>query len=341
MKKVLLLSSVVIGLGATAQTFTAADTLAPGMSTTFYVMDSNAVSMSAITGTGVTWDYSTLTGEVAVLPNTDNVVLASSTSFASTFTNAEYNDDLATFASIFFSNSADSTTVYGYVFAVDAYEVVIHHSINPLKSLTYPISVGSSVSDVTAGAVDVNSGLATGPTSGTATTTVDGFGTLIVGDDTYTNVIRVKLVENISTSITITPFPADNGTVTRTIYSYYQLATDKQPIFMHGNIVITSTLLNDNYTSVYYSTFPEYVGVAELNDGDFSVYPNPANSIVTITTDGTADKLNVFNATGQLVASFINPAAIETIDVATLPAGIYVIQVTKEGVVTQDKLVVE
>jgi hypothetical protein len=81
MKKVLLLSSVVIGLGATAQTFTAADTLAPGMSTTFYVMDSNAVSMSAITGTGVTWDYSTLTGEVAVLPNTDNVVLASSTSY--------------------------------------------------------------------------------------------------------------------------------------------------------------------------------------------------------------------------------------------------------------------
>lgn len=341
MKKVLLVSAVIMGLGANAQTFTAADTLAPGMSTVFYVMDSSAVTMSGITGSGVTWDYSTLTGEAGVPSNTDNVVLTSSTGYASTFTNAEYNDDLATFASIFFSNSADSTTIYGYVFTVDAYDVVIHHSVNPLKSLTYPISVGSSVSDVTVGDVDVNSGLATGTTTGTATTTVDGFGTLIVGDDTYTNVIRVKLVENISTSITLNPFPPDNGTVTRTIYSYYQLATDKQPIFMHGNIDITSSLLNDNYSSVYYSAFPEYSSVAEMNDGDFTVYPNPSNSLVTITTDGTADKLNVFNAAGQIVASFINPAATETIDVASLPAGIYVIQVTKDGVVTQDKLVVE
>lgn len=341
MKKVLLLSAVIMGLGANAQTFTAADTLAPGMSTVFYVMDSSAVTMSGVTGSGVTWDYSALTGEMGVASNTDNVVDASTTAYAGTFTNAEYNDDLATFASIYFSNSVDSTTIYGYVFTVDAFDVVIHHSVDPLKSLTYPISVGGSVSDVTEGIVDVNSGAATGTTTGTATTTVDGFGTLIVGNDTYTDVIRVKLVENISTSITVNPFPPDNGTVTRTIYSYYQLATDKQPIFMHGTIVIVSTALNDNYTSVYYSSLPSYVGVAELNDGDFSVYPNPANSVVTITTDGTADKLNVFNAAGQLVASFINPAETETIDVASLPAGIYVIQVTKDGLTTEDKLVVE
>ncbi|MBI3133783.1 MAG: T9SS type A sorting domain-containing protein [Bacteroidetes bacterium] len=341
MRKVLLVSAVFLGVGANAQTFTAADTLAPGMSTVYYVMDSSAATLDATTGTGVTWDYSAVYGELGVATNQDNITDASTAPFASTFTEAEYNDDLATFASIYFSNSPDSTTVHGYVFTVDAYEVVMHHDIDPLKALTYPISVGATYSDNTEGTVDVNSGTATGTTTGSANVTVDGFGTLKVGGDTYTNVIRVKLVENISTSITITPFPPDNGTVVRTIYSYYQLGTDKQAIFMHGTVTITSTLINDNFTSVYYAFTPDYAGVAELNDGDFSVYPNPANHVVNITTDGTADKLNVFNTSGQLVASVINPAATETIDVTNFVPGMYIIQVTNNGVVTEDKLVIE
>ena len=341
MKKALLFSAVFSGLAASAQTFTAADTLQPGMSTVFYVMDSSAVSMSAVTGTGVTWDYSTLYGELGVATNTDNVILASTAPHASTFTNAEYNDDLATFASIYFSNSPDSTTIYGYVFTLDTYEVIIHHSGNPLKALTYPIAVGGTYADVTAGVVDVNSGFATGTTTGTATVTVDGFGTLNVSGDSYTNVIRVKLVENISTALVIPFVGTDNGTVTRTIYSYYQLGTDKQAIFMHGTVVIASTLLNDSYTSVYYAFEPEYASVAEVNNGTFGVYPNPANTMVSITTDGTAEQLNVFNTAGQLVASVINPTATEMIDVTNFVAGMYVIQITNDGVVTEDKLIVE
>lgn len=341
MKKLLLVSAVMAGAGASAQTFTAADTLAPGMSTTFYVMDSNAVSMSGVTGTGVTWDYSSLYGVAGVSSNTDVVTSASTAPFSSEFTEAEYNDDLATFASIYFSNSADSTTVYGYVFTLDAYEVVMHHTLNPLKALTYPISVGSTYSDVTAGVVDVNSGTATGTTTGTANVSVDGFGTLKVGSDTYTNVIRVKLVENISTSITVFPFPADNGTVTRTVYSYYQLATDKQAIFMHGSVVVASTLINDSFTSVYYAGLPNYAGLAQQNAGNFTLYPNPSNNVVSITTGGNAQKLNIFNTAGQVMTSIINPTATETVDVSAFTPGMYIVQVTSNGVVTEDKLIIE
>ena len=341
MKRVLLFSAVLSGLGASAQTFTAADTLKPGMSTTFYVMDSSAVSMSGVTGLGVTWDYSTLYGEMGVMTNDDDVIDASMAPEASTFTEAEYNDNLANFASIYFSNSADSTTVHGYVFTVDAYDVVMHHDVDPLRSLEYPMTVGDTYTDNTEGSVDVNSGTASGTTTGTATVSVDGFGTLKVGNDTHTNVIRVKLVENISTAITIPFVGTDNGTVTRTVYSYYQLGTDKQAIFMHGNVTIVSTLINDSYTSVYYAFAPEYASVAEVNNGTFSVYPNPANNVVSITTDGTSEKLSVFNMAGELVTSVINPTATENIDVTNFVPGMYIIQITNDGVVTEDKLIIE
>ena len=110
---------------------------------------------------------------------------------------------------------------------------------------------------------------------------------------------------------------------------------------MHATVDISSTLINQSFNSVYYSGIPAYVSVAELNDGDFTVYPNPANDVVTITTDGTADQLTVFNLNGQVITSFINPQAIETVNVSELPAGTYLIQVTNECVVTEEKLVVD
>ncbi|MBK9592860.1 MAG: hypothetical protein IPO32_15650 [Crocinitomicaceae bacterium] len=94
MKKVLLLSGVLTALSGMSQTFTVDDTLGLGMSTNYFVMDSNAVSYSAVTGTGVTWDYDTLWAyETATNP--DNIVDASSSTYASDFTNAAYNDDLS------------------------------------------------------------------------------------------------------------------------------------------------------------------------------------------------------------------------------------------------------
>ncbi|MBK7130685.1 MAG: T9SS type A sorting domain-containing protein [Crocinitomicaceae bacterium] len=341
MKKFLLLGSVAASFGVTAQSYTAADTLQPGMSETYYVMDSNAVNLDAITGSGVTWNYSTLYGEIGVATNSDVVQLASAGTNAADFPEAEYNDDLASFASVYFSNSADSVTVYGFVFTVDGFDVVLHHDANPLKAMTFPAAVGTTISDVTAGIVDVNGGFATGLTTGTANVDVDGFGTLIVGGDTITNVLRVKLVENISTEITIFPFPTDYGTVTRTIYSYYHLSSGKQAIFQHATIDINTTLVNDSFNAVFYHSLPSYVGVAEQNVNHFSVYPNPASDFVTVTTSGNASQMSMYTVNGQLVTSFINPQVVETIEVSELPAGTYIIQVIENGTAVEEKIIVE
>jgi len=337
MKKVLLFSAVCASFFASAQTFTVNDSLSDGQSTAYYVMDSTAVSYSGITGTGVTWNYSTLLGEFpTTIPNV--VVDAAGTTYDANYPSADYNDDLSSGASIYFSNTPDSVISYGYVFTANADDIIVMHNVDPLKSLEFPMSVGDTYIDYIEGEVEIT--IYIFPTTGSATITCDGFGTLIVGTTTHNNVIRVKLVEAIDASITF-PFPV-SGTITRTVYSYFTLATDKQAIFVHATIDVTSDVLNDNYTAVYYSGTPiGYLGAEENEVVEFSVFPNPSNNLTTITTDGTTDQINVINALGQVVYSIVKPKSTETVDVSKFEAGVYIISIVKGDVVSTQKLIVE
>lgn len=339
MKKALLMMGVGVGISVSAQTFTVDDTLSSGMSTTYYVLDSNAVNLSAVTGTGVTWDYSSLLGYNPTMTNLDNVNDASTTTHAADFPTSDYNDDLSTGASLFFTNSPDSMTVQGFVFNVDTYTAVIKHSANPMVALKFPMVVGDTYTDNSAGTVEVAS--QTGTTIGVATVTVDGFGTLKVGLNTHTNVLRVKLQETIGTSITVGPFPPSTGTVTRTIYSYFDLANDKQAIFVHATIDVQTDLATDNYTAVYYSSLPSFAGVEENASIPFSIYPNPAANQITLQSDGTADSFHVINALGEVVVTSTKPQSMEVIDISTLPTGIYIIQIRKGDLISNQKLIVE
>jgi len=340
MKKALLISAVAAGFGASAQSFTADDTLYTGLTTNYYVMDSNAVSLSAITGPGVTWNYATLTAyEDATL--LDEVIDAGDSPYTANFPMAAYNDDLSSGASIFFTNSDDSVTVNGYVFMADGSEVIVMHNANPLKAIVFPMTVGTTYSDVIVGEAEIMGN--TFETSGNATVTCDGSGTLNVSGNTHSNVLRIKLVEVLNATFTI-PFPpiTVTGTVTRTVYSYYDMANDKQPIFVHGTVDVVSDALNDTYTAVYYSGTPNFVGVEDnKTTTSFSVYPNPSNTVATITSSGTAQSLSVINLAGQVVMTIAKPAVSETISLTGFEAGAYIVQLTENGVITEQKLIVE
>jgi hypothetical protein len=341
MKKFLLCAGAMSAFAAGAQTVVAADTLYTGLNADFYVIDSSVVDYAAVIGTGVTWNYSTALGVTDGGPiiNNDMVQNASASSYAAHYPMAAYNENMNGGASQFFSNNADSTTVWGFVFSVDTYEIIIKHNVNPLIGLKYPMNVGDTYADITAGEVEIAGN--TGITDGTANVTVDGSGTLLVSGNTHTNITRVKLVENINTSIEVFPFPPTTGTVTRTIYSYYDFANGQLPIFIHANITVTSDLFDGGYDAVYYSGgLPGYAGVNEATQASLSVYPNPANGVATVTTDGTADQFEVVNALGQVVLTVNAPQAVEQVDVTGFEAGTYVIRVKKGEAITTEKLVI-
>lgn len=337
MKKVLLLLLIFAGLSATAQTYTADDTLSAGDSELYYTADSNAVNYSAITGSGVTWDYSNLWAYPGVT-NLDTIKYASDSPDYGDYPNAMYHDDLAGGASVYYENFANSVVSYGFVFTIDGNLVKIMHNIDPMKMMDLPMSLNDTFTDSTYGTANVYGSMAA--TAGDVTVTADGTGTLNLGSSSFNNVIRIKMVETIETTITLPPpINTVTGTVTRTTYTYYDLSTQNEALLIHSSIAVASTLFNGDYTAVYSAVPLENLSIADETISAFSIYPNPANDIVTILSEG-ADQLMVMNALGQTILVINNPQSKASINVTDFDNGVYFIQLKKGEVTKTKKLIV-
>jgi hypothetical protein len=339
MKKVLLSLLSVISLGAFAQTITVDDTVSTGVSQIYYTADSSAADLDAITGAAVTWDYSGLQGYSNGGPLIDTIKAAANTSFAS----ATYHDDMSGGASNYFKNFADSIVSYGYTFEVDGNLVNIMHNSDPLKTAEFPMSLGSTFNDSIYGECEIYSQLF--DTYGGATVTADGTGTLLLGDSTYTNVIRVKLLEELVVDSTFIGFPLNDwvtGTVTRTMYSYFDFSTSNMPLFLHGTIAVATNVVTGEYKAVYSVVDLSWLDASfgEETIEAINIYPNPAEKEINITSTDV-DELMVVNTLGQTVTLITKPNATETVDVSNLESGIYFVKVKKGNAVRTEKFTVK
>lgn len=79
---------------------------------------------------------------------------------------------------------------------------------------------------------------------------------------------------------------------------------------------------------------------SENNISNLKIYPNPANTQVTITSDSFATKtVEIYNILGKKVLS--TKANNEPINVSNLNKGVYVIKITEEDKTASRKLVIE
>ncbi len=71
----------------------------------------------------------------------------------------------------------------------------------------------------------------------------------------------------------------------------------------------------------------------------FSIYPNPASSSITISvSEGTLSMpINIIDNSGKVIMKKIVSTDKETIDVSTLPAGVYYVRIGE----TTDKLIIK
>lgn len=336
MKKLVLVLLCFTGLSAAAQSFTVDDTLSAGDSDIYYTADSNAVNLDGVTGASVTWDYSNL-WMYAGATQLDTVKNASDSPDYSHFPSADYHDDLAGGISHYYSNFADSVVSYGFVFDAQGNNVKVKHDIDPLKILNLPMNLNDTFTDSTYGHADISG--AVSDTEGDIVVIADGTGTLNLGSSTFSNTIRIKMIETIESTITV-PFPT-SGTVTRTTYTYYDFSVQNEPILIHSTINVTIPGVNENYSAVY-SSVPLNISsdVEESSIEIFDVYPNPAVDNTTITSEN-ADQLVVVNALGQTVVTINNPQNVETLNVAEFESGVYYIQVQKGDNARTKKLIIK
>jgi photosystem II stability/assembly factor-like uncharacterized protein len=71
---------------------------------------------------------------------------------------------------------------------------------------------------------------------------------------------------------------------------------------------------------------PETLGNAHVQSDISTVYPNPVNGILNISSDLTIDKVEVYNVNGQLLLEEKSAAGISNLDMSSLATGIYFVK---------------
>lgn len=189
------------------------------------------------------------------------------------------------------------------------------------------------------------------------------FQTLAGGTVSFLAILDTKVVDfalnekgfSNELNLSVTTAAEDNIVVT------LQRSKDGVTFFNAGEMIKstgTNTMANFSYTDnnpfesgTFYKAkitgpgYEKYSKVLHSKKGlvtGVSVYPNPATKDVFIKWSGTGGELAVISTDGQVVKKIRSSSGSATVSVAELPAGLYIVELRKEGVlVSRQKLVVK
>ncbi len=261
---------------------------------------------NAISGANVSWDFSDLS------PNQTyqyDIVNPSTTPYA----NSVSGETVAMSYQGIYDYNAVSTNSWDRIKSYFSASTIYDYT-NPFTIIEYPCSYGSTFSDtyeMEATAADPFT------RTGSYTATADGYGTLILPWGTITDVLRIRYHE------TWTDDYPSFGTLQGEQYIC---------LYVHpGSPYVLLSVYEDtgSYTSFNYM---QPLGTSLPNDlaqdVTFNIYPNPANSFVTIAgvQSGSTEQLIILNSFGQTVTN-TNMTYLATngyrYDVSSLAAGVY------------------
>ncbi len=82
------------------------------------------------------------------------------------------------------------------------------------------------------------------------------------------------------------------------------------------------------------------IGVNDINENTFSMYPNPANKILIINNLSKESQINIFDITGRIIYAENILTSNTKLDIENWKDGIYTVQVITEGKIANRKLVI-
>lgn len=162
--------------------------------------------------------------------------------------------------------------------------------------------------------------------SGTTTTEVDGYGTLITPEGTFNNVIRVKRTEDF-TDVYLT------FVTQQEIVRYDWFSPDYDYLLYHTEeIIIKDGMGNEQNrtTQTWYAEPHLITGLSEKQAAQLNVYPNPCHDQITLPAEliSNSNEISIHDAQGRMV--FSKHQKTNTIDVSPLMPGIYFITVSDQ-----------
>lgn len=304
---------------------TEANDPAIGSTATLYLCDSNTVLYEDVIGTGVTWDYSDLLGVQEITKNL-SVSAVNPLSVDSIFVGSTKKYSIGDLLTTYYSSSATERVSQGNIFFEPSLgNVFVNWNIDNQTLNSYPYALNDELYDSIDGKIISANPLVPIDTvaNGGSYSTIDGVGTLKLQQNDYTNVIRYYITDTLNTVIFNVIFGEQPITLVREWYEYYDYATSNLPIFVVLTIKLTSALINNESTLVLSKDMPnDYIGLSENNVGTFDLYPNPADQILNINTEGNFNYL-VMNVNGDVLVNNTNSKAL---DISSFSAGIYFVK---------------
>lgn len=332
-KNLLLIASLLFGAGSFAQ-FTESNAPSIGDGQTLFVIDSMAPNYDSTIGEGVTWDYSAYggyNGDTRLL----SVYDATGTPNAGDFPNSTLALDLEGMLMSYMTNDAGGRISQGFIFSEPTLgEVISTFEDDPEQLYTYPFDFGSAITDDIAGNFSVDSPL--GPIestlTGTSEASVDGKGTLVLADQSYTDVLRYKISESMDVTVPL----MGALQITRTQYEYYDHSESNLPIFIHATLLVlqpgSEEPMMESFVVLSLEE-PSFGATSSISTNALAatnIYPNPAVNELNIQLPSDINQADVVitDALGRKVTSFVVNNSISTIDVAHLNQGTYFVNIT-------------
>lgn len=206
-------------------------------------------------------------------------------------------------------------------------QLTLNFSVDNGTYNNYPTTYGPAQSDTAKGTF--SSSVANGLFSGTMAAQADAYGTLIIGNQTYSNVLRVKYTQNLNLYAAFDVIYANPiGTATNTAYAYYD-ASHRYALLNSTNGNVSVPLLSINQTvatSLALSeTFLSTSNAAKKEN--LVVYPNPAQDFIGFkgNTDNYS-KANIYSLDGKLVKT--SDVKSGNIQISDLPPAPYFIEIS-------------
>jgi len=274
-------------------------------------------------GANQTWNFASWGSNATVILH---VVNPTSTTYGSSFPNANTAyTTVGSSSAAYYKYSSTAMQNYG------AFSNVVIAYSNPEDLMRYPFTYNNTYTD-TWSAQYVNNSY-TFYRKGSSTVTADGYGTLITPSGTFTNVLRVHLVQTYQDSAFLgTPYIV---TYNNDEYMWYKEG-------MHYQLASTFNLIPSVGNSMSGSTWTDASsGVETLSDmiSSWRLYPNPASDKLNIEINLEKNQdmeINLYNSMGQKINAYKVPEAafgeyLQEIDVEHLPKGVYFIEIFAAG----------
>ena len=340
MKKILLSTFLFASVSANAQ-MTSANEPAIGETSTMFLCDSLSDNLNAISGSGVTWDYTGLNGYQGETRVVD-VVDPASTPFAASYPASSKAFQVENTLTTYFTSTASERVSQGFQFNEASFgDVLATYTNDEQTMVTYPFALGGLIVDAYDGNVDYTfNGFPVSETlTGTAYLWVDGQGTLDLPNGiSLPNVIRYK---SIDTAATIVPL-LGAAELMKTQYEYYDYTDQNLPIFIHTTISLAlpgGGLPLAELSLVLSKYEANYASIDDINKFTFNVFPNPAKDMISVKGNFSAEATgSIIDQSGRVLET-INIQSGQSINISDLATGSYFFAIQDSGFITTKTIV--